>query len=379
MPSSLLPLLDVATRHTIKVAGMSAKGTASAMAITVDDIAVTTVKPSSEGIPQHLEHRFVLSSAALSGKNKLWMYPLLLGTVALVPGLLHPLLTIGGLYLAYEGYEEAHELYHHWKHRKDHADGSHDHAPVKDTEGYEIPEPIVETGEVQEARLRQIVKEAGVLDLILSAEIGIMALKGMGASAAFAAAAATYAKTGDLTAYLAPLGTHGPAIMGVAALVTAGVYVPVWALLRADNWAERLSNMKSKAANMIGAGLVPATHAFMRALPYIGTGAMLAVGGHIMLENFHSVAEAVKHFAHSWGPAGLIPEYTVSIAIGLVSGKIVEKLIVPVITPVWGALKNACAKLKPAKAADETSSIAVKTVPVTDTAGTDASADNSAK
>lgn len=339
MASTFLALMDIATRHTVKIAGVGAKGAMASMTVTIDDMAVTAGKPSSEGIPQHLEHRFVLDSAALSGKNKLWQYPLLLALVALFPASLPPLLALGALYLCYEGWHESHALWDHHRAPKPTNPGK-----AVDSEGYEIPEPIVEDV-VTPDRLREIVREAGVLDVILSAEIGIIALKGMGASDDFVAAAKTYQQTGALDAYLQPLYTHGPALMLVAFIATAGVYFPVWVLLRADNWAEHLSNLKSegffaRAAKAFARYLVPATHGIMKGLPYIGTAAMLAVGGMIMVHLYHHGYEVLMQWVKQIGPAGILLEYGVAIIVGLFFGIVIDKAFMPLFRPIWKSLKT---------------------------------------
>ena len=346
MAASFLALLDVASRHTVKIASVGAKGATASMSVTLDDMAVTAGKPSSEGIPQHLEHRFVLDSAKLSGKNKLWQYPLLLALVALYPALLAPVLALGALYLTYEGWHESHEMYHH-----------HTHKPAEpasvalDDEGFPIPEPLVVQEPVTPDRLREIVREAGVLDVILSAEIGIIALKGMGATESFVTAAKTYASTKDFSAYFEPLVVHGPGLMVVALVATLGVYLPVWVLLRADNWAEHLTNVTStspfgRLARAFGRSLVPSTQYIMRGLPYVGIAAMLAVGGHILLHTHHGFGHAVSGWAEAAGAFGLLVEYGTAIAAGLAAGIIVDKAGMPLIRPCWKMAKALYVRLR---------------------------------
>lgn len=336
MPSSFLALLKVAARHSGKVASISARGTAAGMTVTADDLAVRAATPSSEGIPQDLEVKFLQETAKTSIKNKAWLYPVLLGTVALAPGLLHPLLNVGGAYLAYEGAHETKELAHELRHKGD--------APHVEGHSLEDAKLVASDGSVME-RFTSTIKKAGILDIVLSAELGIIALKGMGAAEAFTQAGATFAKTGALSAYLEPLALHGPA-MGLMALgVTAGVFLPVTVLLRSDNWAEKLQKiegdgMLAKAGRALGRGIVPVTNSIMKTLPYVGTAAMLAVGGHILLENVPSAMHAIEGVAHSMGSFGFVAEYGAAIAAGLGSGVVIEKAVVPALKPIAGLVKS---------------------------------------
>lgn len=343
MPGSYLAILKAAARHSSKIAAVSARGTVAGMTVTADDLAVRAATPSSEGIPQDLEVKFLKETAKVSIRNKAWLYPLLLGTVAIAPGLLHPLLNIGGAYLSYEGAHEAHELAH---------DLTHKNEPGAHVEGHDLADAklVAADGSVME-RFSETIKKAGILDIVLSAELGIIALKGMGAAEAFTQAGINFAKTGQLAAYLEPLALHGPALGLMAIGVTAGVFLPVTVLLRADNWAENLKKLEgdsvlAKTGRAIGNGIVPVVNTIMKGLPYVGTAAMLAVGGHILLENIPTAMHAIEGVAHSMGSLGFLAEYGAAIAVGLGSGAIIQKGIVPALKPVAGWLKTGFGKAK---------------------------------
>ncbi len=324
MSAAFLAFLDLATRHGIKVASVGAKGAAAGVAVTLDDVAVTAGKPKSAGIPQDQENAFVLGTAIISAKNKLWQYPLLLGIVAVAPPVMAPLLGAGALYLCYEGWHETHHLVHHHLHKNE----QHHTDPLPhegDLDGGDTFSPT---------HMKAVMREAQILDLVLSAEIGVMALNAMNAGVDFKQAAELYAISGDLLVYLPSLATHAPAIALVGLAATLGVYVPVWIILRADNWAEFLmaqsgNGLWPRAMRMIGCKLVPATHALMRALPYLGTAAMLAVGGHIILNLIPTAHHAFEDMIKAAGAGGLLVEYGGAIAAGLVTGLILNKMILP--------------------------------------------------
>lgn len=335
MSATFLAFLDLATRHGVKVASVGAKGAAAGVAVTIDDVAVTAGKPKSAGIPQDQENAFVLGTAAVSAKNKLWQYPLLLGIVAVAPPVMIPLLAAGALYLCYEGWHEAHDLVHHHLHK----DEPHHEDPLPhegDLDGGDSFSP---------AHMKEVMREAQILDLVLSAEIGVMALNAMGAGADFKQAAITYEATNDLTAYLDPLATHAPAIALVGAAATLGVYIPVWVILRADNWAEFLlarpgQGLWPRLQRALGRRLVPATMRLMHALPYLGTAAMLAVGGHIMLGLIPAVHHGFEDVIKAAGLGGLLVEYGGAIAAGLMIGVTFDRLILPPLRGLYKVLSR---------------------------------------
>ncbi len=324
MSATFLAFLDLATRHGVKVASVGAKGAAAGVAVTIDDVAVTAGKPKSAGIPQDQENAFVLGTAAISAKNKLWQYPLLLGIVAVAPPVMIPLLGAGALFLCYEGWHETHDLahYHLNKNKKTHTDPVPHEGDLDDGETFS-PD-----------HMKAVMREAQILDLVLSAEIGVMGLNAMGAGADFKQAAHIYETTADISVYLDPLATHAPAIALVGIAATLGVYIPVWVILRADNWAEYLlaktgSGVWPRLQRAIGQRLVPATYGLMRALPYIGTAAMLAVGGHIMINLVPPAHHAFENAIQAAGMGGLLVEYGVAILAGLGIGYIFNTLILP--------------------------------------------------
>ncbi|MES2729824.1 MAG: DUF808 family protein [Pseudomonadota bacterium] len=330
MSATFLAFLDLATRHGVKVASVGAKGAAAGVAVTLDDVAVTAGKPKSAGIPQDQENAFVLGTAAVSAKNKLWQYPLLLGIVAVAPPVMAPLLGAGALYLCYEGWHETHDLAHHHLHK-----GEPHHT-----------DPLPHEGDLDDGdtfspdHMKAVMREAQILDLVLSAEIGVMALNAMGAGADFKQAALDYELTGSLSTYLPSLATHAPAIALVGAAATLGVYLPVWIILRADNWAEFLmarqgTHAWARLQRTLGQKLVPATHSLMRALPYVGTAAMLAVGGHIMINLVPAAHHSLEDLIAASGLAGVLVEYSVAIAAGLITGFLFDKLILPPLRPLY--------------------------------------------
>lgn len=250
-----------------EVAGMARIGTAKSSAIIVDDIPVNAQAVAENRIDAHRELSVIGRIMKGSLLNKAAIIPLALGVSALTPvapWLMPAILATGGAYLAYEGAEKTlHKFLPH---------GGKDHHAGTDT-------PTAEQTE------KKLIAGALRTDVVMSAEIMFIALSAMSASA------------GLLPTAIA-LG-----IVGVG--TTVGIYGLVGGLVKLDDAGFKMAAMEgdsllAKAGRTVGPALVKGLPYFMKGLSYVGTGAMLYVGGALI----GHAAPALEHFFHAAGHIG---------------------------------------------------------------------------
>ena len=188
---------------------------------------------------------------------------------------------LGGAYLSYEGIEK---LMHGKKHDE--------HAGDK---------PKQDPKEIEKKKIGQAIKT----DFILSAEIIVVAL---GAVAA------------------APLLTQVGVLAVVGIGMTAGIYGLVGGLVKLDDIGLHMQKKKgddlfSKSVRGVGKGIVNTVPWLMKSISVLGTAAMFAVGGGILLHGIPAAAHAVEALAHL-APHAAVPfiEAAAGIAAGLVTG-----------------------------------------------------------
>lgn len=251
MPGGLVALLDdvsiiartaAASVDDIGVAASRA-GTKTAGVI-IDDAAVT---PSYvTGLSPARELPIIWNITKGSLKNKfLILLPGALLLSWLLPAAIVFILMLGGAYLSYEGAEKVMEKLGGAKHGK--------------TLDDEIEDPV--------AFEKQRVSGAIRTDLILSAEIMAITLNEV--------AAEDFIVRGGVLA-----------IVGLA--VTVVVYGAVALIVKMDDLGLHLAEKSSQAAQSFGRFLLKAMPWLLKALSFIGTIAMLWVGGGIIL---HGLAE----------------------------------------------------------------------------------------
>lgn len=268
MASGFLALLDdvaaiakVAAASLDDTAAAAAKASAKAAGVVIDDAAVTP--RYVHGFTADREIPIVAKIARGSLKNKLvFLLPgaLLLSWAA--PWAITPLLMAGGAYLCFEGAEKVYEIF------RPHADA--DDGPI---------------GEDARAVEDRMVNGAIRTDLILSGEI--MAI--------------TLASVSDT-----PIAEQAVVLAVVGIGITALVYGAVALIVKADDAGYALARTGSPALRGIGKALVKGMPPFLKVLAYVGTAAMLWVGGGIIihgLEHF-GVAEPGHTIHHVAATAG---------------------------------------------------------------------------
>lgn len=243
MSAGLFALLDdvaalarAAAASVDDVAAAASRASVKATGVVVDDAAVTP--RYVQGIRPEREIPMIKRIAKGSLRNKLFVIlPVILLLSELLPGLLTPILMLGGAYLCYEGAEKLWEMV------------SPHHGPADATEKVAADEDT-------------LVGAAIRTDLILSAEIMVIALNEVENE---------------------PLLSRAAILIVVALAITAGVYGVVGFIVKMDDVGLRLAETKQGFAARFGQGLVRAMPIVLAILANVGIAAMLWVGGHILL------------------------------------------------------------------------------------------------
>ena len=330
MATGLIALLDdvatlarVAAASLDDVVGQAAKAGTKAAGVVIDDSAVTP--QYVVGFAAERELPIVARIAAGSMKNKLLiLLPAALLLSWLAPVLITPLLTIGGLFLCYEGAEKVYEaLFPHAAHEHEAIVHGHDPAEV------ETIDPKV----LEDAQVSGAIKT----DFILSAEI--MAI--------------TLASIPDGSFWM-----RAVVLAIVAIAITVGVYGVVALIVKADDFGVYLARNDARSivgatSRGVGRGLVLGMPLFLKALSVVGTVAMIWVGGGIVV---HGLAWAglaqPEHAIHAAAVAAgaAVPAATAFVewlvgalgasVLGLMAGAVVIPLVSHVIAPAWVRLKR---------------------------------------
>lgn len=288
MAGGLLALLDdvaliarTAASSVDDVAALTAKTSAKAAGVVIDDAAVTPQYVSDVTPARELPMIWRIAKGSL--RNKLVIIlPIALLLNALAPWALVPLLMLGGGYLCFEGAEKiAHKL-------------------TSDTHADE-QQAVNKTPQDEDS----LVKGAITTDLILSAEIMIIALD----------------EVADQ-----PLWMEAAVLIAVGIFITIAVYGAVGLLVKIDDIG-RAMIARGNAPNT-GRALVKGMPYVLSAIGIVGTIAMLWVGGHLIVRGLHEVIG--WHWPHDviergveavgGGFAGWLVDTGVSLAFGLVTG-----------------------------------------------------------
>ncbi|MDF2233425.1 DUF808 domain-containing protein [Albimonas sp. CAU 1670] len=321
--SGLLALLDdvaaiakLASTQIDDIVGQTAKAGSKAVGVVIDDAAVTP--KYVHGIPAARELPIVLQIARGSLFNKLViLLPAALLLEAFLPGLLTPLLMLGGCYLCFEGGEKIWHALH--PHPESHAQEA----------------TTLDAAHLEKQRVAGAIKT----DFILSAEIMTISLSAIESSSFWIEAVA---------------------LAAVAVGITVLVYGAVAALVKADDLGLKLAqDGRLSATRNFGRWLVRAMPTVMKVIATVGTAAMLWVGGNIIThglhdlgwhwpyEAIHVVAEAVAHaVATAEGAVAWIVTAALDGVLGLGLGLMLIPVVTRVITPAVEALAGLVGRRK---------------------------------
>jgi hypothetical protein len=315
MPTpSLLALLDDITTVLDDVAVL-AKVAARKSAAVADDVAVLTNVATKKtagvlgddlalnaeqvtGVRAERELPVVWGVFKGSLVNKAILVPAALAISAVAPWAVVPLLMVGGAYLCYEGFEKvAHKLLHP--------------AGADDAHRAEIAKALLDPGADLAALEREKVKGAVRTDFVLSAEIIVIALGTVAAQ---------------------PFATRVGVLVGIAILMTLGVYGVVAAIVKLDDAGLALSRRTgagrcARLLRSLGAGVLAAAPWLMRGLSVAGTAAMFLVGGGILAHGIPPLHHWTESLAHRGGAVAHLGPTLVNAAAGIVVGGLLVGLV----------------------------------------------------
>lgn len=313
--SGLLALLDdvaaiakVAAASVDDVIGQAAKAGAKAAGAVIDDAAVTP--KYVQGFEASRELPIVGRIAMGSIKNKLLiLLPVGLLLSVFAPWMINPLLMLGGGYLCFEGAEKIFHVV--FPHKDAHVEADLD---------------VGDPAHLEETRVAGAIKT----DFILSAEIMTIALAAIPSDS---------------------IVMRGFTLAVVAVGITIAVYGSVALIVKADDLGLLMSKSGRLAATRsIGRGIVKGMPGFLKALTIIGTGAMLWVGGSIIIHGLEGLGFTwIGHLIHDIAAAA---GDTVSAASGLTAwttkatldgifGLAIGLILIPITTRVLEPLVKA--------------------------------------
>ncbi len=246
MPGGLVALLDDvsviarAAAASVDDVGIAAsKAGSKAAGVVIDDAAVTPSYVTGFTPDRELPIIYAITKGSLVNKL-LILLPAALLLSAFLPWAITPILMLGGLYLSYEGAEKVLEKLGGAKH------------------GETLEDPITDFAKFERDRVKGAIRT----DLILSAEIMAITLNEV-------ATETLVTRAGVL------------AIVGIG--ITFVVYGAVALIVKMDDVGLHLAKKTSTAAKSVGKFLLAAMPRLLVALSFIGTVAMLWVGGGIVL------------------------------------------------------------------------------------------------
>ena len=284
MASSLLALLDdIATLldDVSVLTKVAAKKTAGVLG---DDLALNAQQVS--GVRAERELPVVWAVAKGSLLNKAILVPAALAISAVAPWAVTPLLMVGGAFLCFEGAEKlAHKLLH--SHEEDEAH----HREMLEA----VSNPQVDVLAVEKEKIKGAIRT----DFILSAEIIVISL-GTVADADFI--------------------TRVTVLVGIALLMTVGVYGLVAGIVKLDDFGAYLTRRGTAAARAIGNGILRAAPWLMKGLSIAGTIAMFLVGGSILAHGIPPLHHWVEQVAEGAGGWGTLLTMLLDGAVGMAAG-----------------------------------------------------------
>lgn len=270
--SSLFALIDDIAQVLDDVATMTKVATKKTAGVLGDDLALNAQQVT--GVKADRELPVVWAVAKGSAVNKGILVPLALLISAFLPWAVTPLLMIGGAFLCFEGVEKLAHKYLHDEAEREAERKVHTAA---------LADPAIDLVALEKEKIKGAVRT----DFILSAEIVTIALG---------------------TVASAPFWTRLAVLVGISALMTAGVYGLVAGIVKLDDLGLHLTrgSAEGSAQARLGDGILSATPYLMKGLSVAGTVAMFLVGGGILthgVEALHHAADALSE--HAAGVAGV--------------------------------------------------------------------------
>lgn len=270
MASGIFALLDDIALLADDVAIATKIAAQKTAGILGDDLALSA--KNATGFSQQRELKVIWSIIKGSVKNKIVILPIAFLLSAFAPFIIPYILILGGLYLLYEGIEKIEEFFHKKKELNE------DEIKVINS----TPEDILEVENKK-------IKSAIFTDFILSIEIIMIALG---------------------TVLDKPLVIQIASTTFVALVATFGVYGLVAMIVRMDNVGFWLIDKKQVKS---GTFLISAMPKLIKLLAFVGTIAMILVGGGILVHNIEFF-----HHIDITGLPNMLNEFIVGIVCGVI-------------------------------------------------------------
>jgi len=270
MASGIFALLDDIALLADDVAIATKIAAQKTAGILGDDLALSA--KNATGFSQQRELKVIWSIIKGSVKNKIVILPIAFLLSAFAPFIIPYILILGGLYLLYEGIEKIEEFFHKKKELNE------DEIKVINS----TPEDILEVENKK-------IKSAIFTDFILSIEIIMIALG---------------------TVLDKPLVIQIASTTFVALVATFGVYGLVAMIVRMDNVGFWLIDKKQVKS---GTFLISAMPKLIKLLAFVGTIAMILVGGGILVHNIEFF-----HHIDITGLPSMLNEFIVGIVCGVI-------------------------------------------------------------
>ncbi len=285
--SSLLALIDDIATLLDDVATMTKVAAKKTTGVLGDDLALNAQQVA--GVKADRELPVVWAVAKGSLLNKAILVPAALLISVYANWAIMPLLMLGGLFLCYEGVEKLiHPLLH-----------SHD----EDEQHHQQLVQAVNNSEVDILAFeKEKVTGAIRTDFILSAEIIVITL-GTVATASFV--------------------NQVIVLIGIALLMTVGVYGLVAGIVRLDDMGLHLTQQENAAKQQFGRFLLALAPKLMKFLSVAGTVAMFMVGGSILVHGLPVVHHAFEHGTQAIQHIPLLPTLSAMLAeivVGVIAG-----------------------------------------------------------
>ncbi len=296
--ANLLALIDDIASVLDDVAVLTKAATKKTAGVLGDDLALNAQQVT--GVSPDRELPVVWAVAKGSLLNKAILVPLALAISAFAPWAVTPLLMVGGAFLCYEGFEK---LAHRFLHSRDEDQAQHAELARK------LADPALDPVAFEKTKIKGAIRT----DFVLSAEIIAITL-GTVANAAF--------------------GTRVAVLVGIALLMTVGVYGFVAGIVKLDDAGLHLSRSAGAHAwagfkRAFGNGILRAAPWLMKALSVAGTAAMFLVGGGILTHGvpwLHHGIEALADAAARLPAGSLLAALAPSLLdalVGVIAGALV--------------------------------------------------------
>ena len=299
MATSLLALLDDVATILDDVSVMTKVAAKKTAGVLGDDLALNAQQVA--GVKAERELPVVWAVAKGSLVNKAILVPAALAISAFAPWLVTPLLMVGGAFLCFEGFEK---LAHRFLHSRE-----DDEAHAADLAGA-LKDPQVDMCAIEKDKIKGAVRT----DFVLSAEIIAISLG---------------------TVANEPIATQSAVLVGIALIMTVGVYGFVAAIVKLDDGGLALSRRADAFSRSLGRAILAFAPLLMKLLTIVGTAAMFLVGGGILVHGVPLLAHAIETAAASPGSlagfGGVVKVLLVALGdmvVGVIAGAVVLGAVV---------------------------------------------------